>query len=111
MSLSTMIGAKIHRREDPHLITGGGRFIEDLVRPGTLTMAIVRSPHPHARITRINAESAKAMGGVVAVLTAADFKAVLAQHLVLVAELVRGAGHVPHVGVARHDASHSSAPE
>src|ERR1700694_4212827 len=77
MAISQMIGAKIHRREDPHLITGGGQYIEDLVRPGTLTMAVVRSPHPHARITRIDSTAAKAMPGVVAVLTAADFKPLL----------------------------------
>src|SRR5207253_6325078 len=71
------IGAKIHRREDPRLITGGGRYIEDLVRPGTLTMAIVRSPHPHAKITNINVAQAQAIPGVVAVLTAADFKPLL----------------------------------
>jgi aerobic carbon-monoxide dehydrogenase large subunit len=77
MAISQMIGAKIHRREDPLLITGGGRYVEDLVRPGTLTMAIVRSPHPHARITRINTAAAQAIPGVVAVLTAADFKPLL----------------------------------
>src|SRR5438132_6405374 len=77
MAISQMIGARIHRREDPHLITGGGRYVEDLVRAGTLAMSIVRSPHPHARITRINAAAAQAMPGVVAVLTAADFKPLL----------------------------------
>src|ERR1700716_2998754 len=77
MAISQMIGAKIHRREDPHLITGGGQYIEDLVRPGTLTMALVRSPHPHARINGINTNAAKALPGVVAVLTAADFKPLL----------------------------------
>jgi aerobic carbon-monoxide dehydrogenase large subunit len=77
MAISTMIGAKIHRREDPHLITGGGSFIEDLVRPGALTMVAVRSPYPHARITRIDAAAARALPGVVAVLTAADFKPLL----------------------------------
>jgi aerobic carbon-monoxide dehydrogenase large subunit len=77
MAISQMIGAKIHRREDPHLITGGGRYIEDLVRPGTLTMAVVRSPHAHARITSIDAAAARALPGVVAVLTAADFKPLL----------------------------------
>src|SRR5215216_5891011 len=77
MAISQMIGAKIQRREDPHLITGGGRYVEDLVRPGTLTMSIVRSPHPHARITRINTAAAQATPGVVAVLTAADFKPLL----------------------------------
>src|SRR5919201_2884842 len=77
MAISQMIGAKIHRREDPHLSTGGGRYVEDLIRPGTLTMAIVRSPHPHARITRVNATGAQAIPGGVAVLTAADFKPLL----------------------------------
>jgi aerobic carbon-monoxide dehydrogenase large subunit len=77
MAISQMIGARIHRREDPHLITGGGQYVEDLVRPGTLTMAVVRSPHAHARVTRINADAAKAIPGVVAVLTAADFKPVI----------------------------------
>src|SRR5689334_4222971 len=77
MAISQMIGARIHRREDPHLITGGGRYVEDLIRPGTLTMAIVRSPHPHAKITGIDADKARSMPGVVAVLTAADFKPLL----------------------------------
>jgi carbon-monoxide dehydrogenase large subunit len=77
MAVSQMIGAKIHRREDPQLITGNGRFVEDLIRPGVLTMAVVRSPHPHARITRLNITQAQAIPGVVAVLTAADFKPLL----------------------------------
>src|SRR5216684_6851420 len=77
MAISQMIGARIHRREDPQLITGGGRYVEDLVKAGTLAMAIVRSPHPHARIKNINTAAAKAISGVVAVLTAADFKSVL----------------------------------
>src|SRR5262245_3728046 len=72
-----MIGAKIHRREDPRLITGGGRYIEDLTRPGTLSMVTVRSPHAHARIASINSAAAQATAGVVAVLTAADFKPLL----------------------------------
>jgi carbon-monoxide dehydrogenase large subunit len=77
MAISQMIGARIHRREDPHLITGGGRYVEDLIRPGTLSMAVVRSPHAHARINRIGIDAAKSMPGVVAVFTAADFKKVL----------------------------------
>ena len=77
MAVSQMIGAKIHRREDPRLITGGGRYVEDLQRAGVLHMALVRSPHPHARITGINTAQAQAIPGVVAVLTAADFKPLL----------------------------------
>src|SRR5579859_6872226 len=77
MAISQMIGAKIHRREDPHLITGNGQYVEDMVHTGALTMAIVRSPHAHARIKGIDATAAKALAGVVAVLTAADFKPLL----------------------------------
>src|SRR5215472_6297652 len=77
MAISQMIGARIHRREDPHLITGGGRYVEDLIRPGTLSMVVVRSPHAHARISSIKSDAARGMPGVVAVLTAADFKKVL----------------------------------
>jgi aerobic carbon-monoxide dehydrogenase large subunit len=77
MAISQMIGARIHRREDPRLITGGGRYVEDLVRPGTLSMVVVRSPHAHARITAIDTAQAQALPGVVAVLTAADFKSAL----------------------------------
>src|SRR3954453_9004603 len=77
MAISTMIGAKIHRREDPRLMTGTGRFTEDLVRPGALSMIAVRSPHAHARIVNISTAQAQALPGVVAVLTAADFKPLL----------------------------------
>src|SRR5919201_1908673 len=77
MAVTQLIGAKIHRREDPRLITGNGRSVEDLQRTGVLHMALVRSPHPHARITRINTAQAKSAPGVVAVLTAADFKPLL----------------------------------
>src|SRR6266498_1129708 len=77
MAITQLVGAKIHRREDPRLITGGGRFTEDMIRVGTLSMVVVRSPHAHARITGINITQAQALPGVVAVLTAADFKSAL----------------------------------
>ncbi len=77
MAVSQMVGAKIHRREDPRLMTGGGRYTEDLIRAGTLTMMVVRSPHAHARIRGVNITQAQALPGVVAVLTAADFKPLL----------------------------------
>src|SRR5436309_13178453 len=78
MAISQMIGARIQRREDPRLITGNGRYVEDLQKTGVLHMALVRSPHPHARITGITTSQAQAIPGVVAVLTAADFKPLLA---------------------------------
>src|SRR5690242_2775882 len=77
MAISTMIGAKVQRREDPRLIRGRGRYVEDLRRLGTLSLMVVRSPHPHARIVSIDTSQAKSLPGVRAVLTAADFKTVL----------------------------------
>jgi carbon-monoxide dehydrogenase large subunit len=60
------------RREDAELLTGRGRFIGDLHRPGMLHAAFLRSPFPHARIESVDAEAARAMPGIHAVLTGAD---------------------------------------
>jgi len=67
-------GTPVKRREDPKLITGHGTFIDDITLPGTLYMAVVRSPHAHARIRRVDASAARAMPGVVAVITAEEAK-------------------------------------
>lgn len=64
-----MIGASIHRREDLRLLTGGGRYVDDLALPGTLHARLVRSPHAHARVLAIDDAAARAMPGVRAVLT------------------------------------------
>jgi aerobic carbon-monoxide dehydrogenase large subunit len=77
MSVSQMVGAKIHRREDPRLITGHGRYTDDLTRPGLVHMAVVRSPHAHAKIRSLGVDAAKKAPGVLAVYTAADFKDVI----------------------------------
>src|ERR1700758_4111070 len=74
MAVTTMIGAKIHRREDPRLVSGHGRYVDDMVRPGMVHMAVVRSPLAHARIKSIDLAAAKKAPGVSAVLTFADFK-------------------------------------
>jgi aerobic carbon-monoxide dehydrogenase large subunit len=78
MAVSQMVGAKIHRREDPRLISGHGRYTDDLTRPGLAHLAVVRSPHAHARIKSIDVGAAKKAPGVIAVYTAADFKDVIA---------------------------------
>jgi carbon-monoxide dehydrogenase large subunit len=77
MAVTTMIGARIQRREDPKLITGHGNFIDDVNLVNMAHMSIVRSPHAHARIRSIDTSAARAATGVVAVLTAADFKSVI----------------------------------
>ena len=66
-------GQSVERVEDAALLSGRGRFIDDLgVKPGTLHAAILRSPHAHARIVGVNAEKARNLKGVVSVLTGAD---------------------------------------
>jgi carbon-monoxide dehydrogenase large subunit len=81
MAISQMIGARIHRREDPELVSGHGHYVDDLTRPGLLHMAIVRSPYAHARIQGIDTAAAAAAPGVAAVFTAADFRKVLRTNL------------------------------
>jgi carbon-monoxide dehydrogenase large subunit len=67
-------GASIKRKEDPRLITGEGKYLDDLQVPGMLHAAILRSPYAHARIKRINLEKAAQAPGVVGVFTGHDFK-------------------------------------
>jgi carbon-monoxide dehydrogenase large subunit len=68
-------GQVIRRREDPRLVRGAGQFIDDFHPPDCLHVAIVRSPHAHARIRSIDASAAARAAGVVAVVTGADLGA------------------------------------
>lgn len=77
------------RVEDHRLVIGLGRFVEDVVLPGTLELAFVRSPHPHARIGGIDVAAARALPGVRAVLTAADVPAIARIPIVPVATELR----------------------
>jgi aerobic carbon-monoxide dehydrogenase large subunit len=65
-------GAAVPRIEDPELISGRGRYLDDIDLAGMTHAAFVRSAHAHARIKGIDASAAAALPGVVAVLTAAD---------------------------------------
>jgi aerobic carbon-monoxide dehydrogenase large subunit len=65
-------GARVARLEDPALLTGRGRFVDDIALPGALHACFVRSPYAHARIRSIDPSAARAMPGVHAVLTADD---------------------------------------
>jgi carbon-monoxide dehydrogenase large subunit len=65
-------GAAVKRKEDPALLAGRGRFIDDIRLPGTLDAAFVRSAYPHANIRGIDAAAARKLAGVHAVLTFAE---------------------------------------
>ncbi|HEY2135725.1 MAG TPA: xanthine dehydrogenase family protein molybdopterin-binding subunit [Xanthobacteraceae bacterium] len=65
-------GAAVPRIEDPDLVAGRGRYLDDIHLPGMVHAAFVRSVHAHARIKGIDAAAAAALPGVVAVLSASD---------------------------------------
>jgi aerobic carbon-monoxide dehydrogenase large subunit len=67
-----VVGTSVKRKEDASLLRGRGTFIDNLALPGTVYMAVVRSPYPHARITNVNLEAARSAEGVVAAFSGAD---------------------------------------
>lgn len=69
------LGQPVPRFEDPRLIRGGGRYVDDVQLPHTAYGCVLRSPHAHARIRAIDTTRAKAMPGVLLVLTGADWAA------------------------------------
>jgi carbon-monoxide dehydrogenase large subunit len=69
------LGQPVSRFEDPRLVRGGGRYVDDFVLPGMAFGHVLRSPHAHARVRAIDVDKAKAAPGVLAVLTGADWKA------------------------------------
>jgi aerobic carbon-monoxide dehydrogenase large subunit len=103
-------GAEVKRAEDPRLLSGEGRYLDDINLPGQLHAAFVRSPLAHARIRAISFERAQALPGVVAVFTAADFGDLGSKtmpHMVPVAVVKQPRNYQPladrevcHVGVA-----------
>jgi len=73
-------GARVARLEDPALLTGRGRFVDDIRLAGALHACFVRSPHAHAKIRAIDTSAARALPGVHAVLTADDLPARMARN-------------------------------
>ena len=94
-SSATGIGARVPRRELKRLLTGHGRYIDDIKLPRMLHACFVRSPHPHAKVVSIDTGAAKSAPGVAAVLTAADVNPRCE----------------PFVAVALHRPGHRSAPQ
>ena len=72
------VGTSIRRADDPRILTGRGRYVDDLLPPRCVHVAIVRSVHAHARLTGFHLDSARRAPGVMAVLTGADTQALCA---------------------------------
>src|SRR2546428_13299364 len=71
-----LIGKRLPRKEDPRLLTGKGTYVDDVVLPGMLHVAFVRSPMARGRILSIDTSAARELPGVHAILVAED----LARH-------------------------------
>jgi len=75
LSASQWIGKPLRRLEDARLLTGQGRYTDDVGPEGALHVAFLRSPHAHARIAKLDVTAARAAPGVLAVYTGADVAA------------------------------------
>ena len=75
MAFTTMVGAKVKRREDPRLITGRATYVDDVHLVGMLHAAFVRSPYAHAKIRSVDLTAAKAKPGVFGAFSAAELRA------------------------------------
>ncbi|WP_111418050.1 molybdopterin cofactor-binding domain-containing protein, partial [Rhodoplanes roseus] len=83
METAEWVGRSVERVEDAALLTGRGRYLDDLgARPGTLHAAVLRSPHAHAVIRAIRTDAARALPGVAAVLTGTEVTALTTSLLV-----------------------------
>ncbi len=69
------VGQSVSRKEDPRLLTGGGRYTDDIVLEGQVHATVLRSPYPHGELRGIDTGAALALLGVIAVYTGEDLKA------------------------------------
>ncbi len=88
-------GASIKRSEDPRILTGAGRYVDDIKLPGMLHAAFVRSPMAHARVLSVEVSAARALPGVAAVLTGAELEAMTVPGPDALMALIGGAGPTP----------------
>ena len=73
-SLDKLVGSRVKRVEDPRLLVGRGNYVGGMKLPGMAEMALLRSPHAHARIVAVHTEAARDLPGVNAVFTGADLR-------------------------------------
>src|ERR687887_910110 len=72
---TTLIGARVPRKEDYRFLTGAGQYTDDVTLPGQTYAAFVRSPHAHAVVRSVKTDKAKKAPGVIAIFTGADLAA------------------------------------
>ncbi|MGQ0570745.1 MAG: molybdopterin cofactor-binding domain-containing protein, partial [Armatimonadota bacterium] len=94
-------GERVHRREDPRLLTGRGTYVDDIQPSNLLYAAVLRSPHARARITRLDVSKAVAASGVALVLTHDDLPPGLREPLPKL---------IPHPTLIHHKTQYALAP-
>ncbi len=92
---TTYIGTRTPRKEDPKLIRGRGVFTDDVTLPGIVYVSLVRSPHAHARIRRIDAAAARKEPGVVTIVTGKDAEATGVLPVFITVPGLNGTKHMP----------------
>ena len=101
MAVSSALHGVVRRREDPRLVTGAGKYTDDVQPPGCLHAVFVRSPHAHARIASVDVSAALSLPGVVGVFSASDLAfASETPRPRLCAEVVKFVGDAVAVAVA-----------
>jgi aerobic carbon-monoxide dehydrogenase large subunit len=96
-------GASIKRSEDPRILTGTGRYVDDIKLPGMLHAAFVRSPMAHARVLSIDVSAAREMPGVVAAFTGAEIEAMTVPGPDALMALMSWAGPTPEFSLLATD--------
>jgi carbon-monoxide dehydrogenase large subunit len=92
---TTYIGTRTPRKEDPKLIQGRGTFTDDVTLPAMVYVSLVRSPHAHARIRRIDAAAARKEPGVVTIVTGKDAEATGVLPVFITVPGLNGTKHMP----------------
>jgi carbon-monoxide dehydrogenase large subunit len=111
MAITTMIGAKIHRREDPRLVSGEGHYVDDFTRPRTTYLAVIRSPFAHALVKSIDITEATKAAGVVAIYTHKDFAKVLSGTMPVTPSFVAEKHQIPpHFPIADKEVVYQGEP-
>jgi aerobic carbon-monoxide dehydrogenase large subunit len=96
-------GASIKRSEDPRILTGAGRYVDDIKLPGMLHAAFVRSPLAHARVLSVDVSAARALPGVVAAFTGAELEEMTVPGPDALSALMGGAGPTPEFSLLATD--------
>ncbi len=96
-------GASIKRSEDPRILTGAGRYVDDIKLPGMLHAAFVRSPLAHARVLSVDASAARELPGVIAVYTGAELEEITVPGPDVLSALMGGDGPTPEFSLLATD--------